>query len=90
MWSSYSGINEILNLEHHTVNHSVNFKDPDTGVHTNTIEGLWNGIKLEIRARSRTRDLIDGHLMEFIWRKRNKNRLWESLLDAMADIQYTD
>jgi transposase-like protein len=88
MWKSYNGINEILGLQHSTVNHSFNFKDPDTGVHTNTVEGLWNGIKLRIPPRNRGQSCIDEHLMEFIWRKQNRTRLWFALLEALANIHY--
>jgi transposase-like protein len=37
MWRGYSRIEECLGLEHHTVNHSVEFITSE-GVHTNTIE----------------------------------------------------
>ncbi|CAG8681395.1 8963_t:CDS:1, partial [Ambispora gerdemannii] len=37
LWRGYRGITE-LNMSHKTVNHSKNFVDPNTGVHTNTIE----------------------------------------------------
>jgi transposase-like protein len=88
MWKSYASINEVLGLEHFTVNHSIHFKDPQTGVHTNTVEGLWNGIKLGIKPRNREKDGMDEHLMEFIWRRINKNTLWDSLLTAMNEIHY--
>src|SRR5690242_4479546 len=74
-WRGYLHIDE-LGVTHKTVNHSKHFTDPETGVHTNTIEGLWNGIKLQIAPRNRNKEYIENHLLEFIWRKVNKDRLW--------------
>ena len=72
-WRGYLNIEEELYVHHKTVNHSKHFTNPETGVHTNTIEGLWNGIKQQIAPRSRNKSLIENHLLEFIWRKRNKD-----------------
>ena len=58
MWRGYSRIWDDLGLEHHTVNHSVNFVDPISGVHTNTIEATWCGLKLLIPKRNRTKDVV--------------------------------
>jgi transposase-like protein len=90
MWKGYDKLEEALDVKHYTVNHSNDFKDPTTGVHTNTIEGLWNGIKLGIKPRSRNKKQIDGYLMEFIWRKRNSRSLWEALLNALCEIHYDE
>ncbi|KCZ78866.1 hypothetical protein H311_00090 [Anncaliia algerae PRA109] len=34
---------------HCVVNHSVNYKDPITGVHTNNIEAYWNSVKRQFK-----------------------------------------
>jgi hypothetical protein len=67
-------------MEHQTVNHTEHFVDPVTGVHTNTIEGTWNGMKMRICRQHFNREFIDGALMEFIWRNR--------LLHAMQHVIY--
>jgi transposase-like protein len=87
LWRGYIGITE-MNIIHRTVNHSQNFVDPNTGVHTNTIEGYWNGLKLQISPRNRTKKLITNHLLECIWRKRNKDNLWTSFLHALKTTGY--
>ena len=86
LWRGYIGI-ENLGVTHGTVNHSQNFVDPTTGVHTNTIEGLWNGIKRQIPARNKNKK-ITNHLLEFIWRKKNKDNLWNAFLDAFRTTGY--
>ena len=75
-------------MQHHTVNHSICFKDPETGVHTNNVEGMWNGIKINLKPRNRVQEGIDDHLFEYIWRKRNGDRLWEAFIQALEEIHY--
>lgn len=47
-------------IEHRTVNHSTNFVDPDTGSHTQSIEGLWSTIKRSIRKRGTNHGSLTG------------------------------
>jgi len=75
-------------MEHQTVNHTDHFVDPETGVHTNTIEGTWNGMKMHICRQHFNREFIDGALTEFIWRRRYRGDLWNRLLHAMQHIIY--
>jgi transposase-like protein len=87
LWKGYSRLPE-LGFHHLTVNHSKNFKDAETGAHTNTIEGTWNGLKLKIAPRNRTRDGMDEMLLEFIWRRIHSTKLWEEFIRAMRDTHY--
>ena len=73
-WRAYSGIESLSqNYKHLQVNHSENFKDPETGAHTNTI--LWGKAKMRNKRECGTaRSLIDSYMCEFLWRQRNKNK----------------
>ena len=89
LWSSYVNINRDLGFEHFTVNHSENFVDPETGTHTNTIEGYWNDLKLRISPRARTKDGACGHLFEAIWRKKHEKNLSRGLIETFKVIKFT-
>ena len=73
-----------LGYVHRTVNHSLHFVDPATGVHTNHAESLWNEIKRPFKAmKGLRRTSLPSHLDEFMWRKkRAKNCVLPDILQA--------
>lgn len=64
---------------HFTVNHTYNFKDPETGVHTNTIEGLWRHAKLMCPNFNRKPGHFLGYLAVFMLHRR-----WNKITDGFA------
>ena len=78
-WKGYKDI--IKNFAgHFQVNHSQNYVDPINGAHTNTIEGNWNGIKMNIPYRSRTKERIQLYLIRFMLQRNEGNNLLAALL----------
>jgi transposase-like protein len=72
-WSSYQKIKEFKNFNHQTVNHSLNFIDPNTGTCTNRIESIWNACKTKFKEmRGCGRFMIQSYIDEYIWRFNNK------------------
>lgn len=88
MWRGYNGIGDNGEYYHRTVNHSIHFRDPQTGVHTNSIEGTWNGLKMNIPIRNRTEGRVDCHLFEFIWRRQQVCNLWLGFINALRKVHY--
>jgi len=49
-WRVYAGLNAI-GYVHQTVNHTLRFVDPVTGIHTNNIEARWSACKSGFKRR---------------------------------------
>jgi hypothetical protein len=62
-----------------TVNHSIEFKNSETGVHTNTVEGMWYHAKLSCPSHNRKKDHFLGYLATFILKKK-----WKAETDSFS------
>ncbi|CAF4928587.1 unnamed protein product, partial [Rotaria sp. Silwood1] len=69
-WRAYNDLQNDPNYQHLTVNHSLNFVDPDTGVHTQNIENTWMRVKRKQKKQAGfARTLLTSYLEEFMWRQ---------------------
>lgn len=46
-WKGYTSLKDGPNYIHLSVNHSMNFFDPDTSAHMPTIESTWRNTKMK-------------------------------------------
>ena len=60
-WKAYQCLTSE-GYKHLTVNHSINFVDPDTGAHTNTIERRWRDTKNLVPKYGRRKAHFVGYL----------------------------
>ena len=70
-WRAYPSIYQRLQLDHGTVDHSLNFVDPETVVHTQAVE------QYEVKAKQKFKtmkgvsaDALPTYLDERMWRDR--------------------
>ena len=80
-WKVCNGLSGLC--EHYIVNHSLMFKDSETGASTNTIEEIWNAVKHNILPRNQTVK-VKLHLNAFIWKRLNKENLWEAFMNILG------
>lgn len=75
-------------FRHLTVNHKIQFKNPDTGARTNSIEGTWSAIKRSFRGPNTCKRMFDSYLMEYMWRRRHSDAkdLFLEFLSAVERI----
>ena len=69
-WKAYDGIGNHNGYTHLKVNHSVNFVDPITGAHTETIEGSWFHAKRSMPRHGTRRTMFASYFASFIWYRR--------------------
>ena len=83
-WKSYDCLSQE-DFEHLTVNHSVNFVDPQSGCHTQNIENLWWQVKRQLPDTYTRHNQLYLHLAEYLWRnmkRKEKDIFKEFLKDA--------
>lgn len=87
-WAAYNGVSALPNVSSHsTVNHSVNFVDPVTGVHTQNIESYWCKTKSKLkRMRGCHATQLPSYLDEFLWRERHGQTKLTAFNNIMRDI----
>lgn len=67
-WRGYSTVIDSFS-DHFYVNHSVSFVDFITGVHTNTIEGNWGGLKQGVPVQNRTKNRITLYILRYMFKR---------------------
>ena len=82
LWRGYNGLS-TLGYSHGTVNHSTNFVDPVTGVHTQQIESHWRALKRRMSRGGIKQKNFPEHFAEFVYFKR-KADVFMSLVSEMT------
>ncbi|GFW79628.1 putative isxo2-like transposase domain protein [Trichonephila clavipes] len=71
---------------HFKINHSLTFVDPETGAHTNSIEGTWSATKKGIH-KAHVKGQFDSYLAEYMWWRSNGHKLVDdNFHDFLASI----
>ena len=87
-WAAYCQIQTTIPaVTHQTVNHSLHFVDPTTGVHTQHIESYWSRVKGKLkRMRGCHATQLPSYLDEFMWRERHGRSAGVAFHQIMQDI----
>lgn len=88
-WRAYNGIATAAGMgySHQTVNHSLNFIDPNTGANIQRIERSWKAAKERNKRHNGThRHMIDSYLCDYMWRNRVKMRGTNPFDTILEDI----
>lgn len=67
-WKAYNSLDKEC-FTHLTVNHSVNFVDPNSGAHTNTIESTWRALKKSLLSNGIQKTMYDSYFSQYCIRK---------------------
>ena len=104
-WRAYRAATAAVDVPHLTVNHSETFRDPDTGVHTNNVEGIHAVIKKDARRQFGRLPYLTAegqsyYLDLLVWRTNTKLKkaeimksfcvaLWRWTKDPLKDWNHT-
>ena len=68
-WAAYRRVQQLQPVSSHsTINHSLHFVEPATGVHTQNIESYWSRVKRRCkRMKGVHESMMSAYLDEFMW-----------------------
>ena len=86
--SMYNRVGSLPGVASHgTVNHSVEFVNSTTGVHTQNIESYWNRRKMKIKRMMGCHATeLPSYLDEFMWRERHGRTQRPAFNNIIRDI----
>ena len=84
-WKAYDCLQD-KGYQHLTVNHSLNFVDPDTGAHTQGIENTWWGVKRGMPRTGTSKDLFESYLHEYLWREHYGEDPFGNIIKHIAEL----
>ena len=86
-WAAYRRVQQLSQVvQHETVNHSITFVDPVTGVHTQNVESYWNRVKTKFKCMKGVhRNMLPSYLDELMWRERHSNTATATLNSLCRD-----
>jgi transposase-like protein len=92
-WSAYRNISALPVTPpfiHHTVNHSLHFSDPLTGIHTNNVEAYWCAVKRKFKLiNGARRGDTPSHLDEGMYRERfgrGVHEMWTNFIATIGEM----
>ena len=87
-WAAYRQVQQLGPVtQHQTVNHSITFVDPTTGVHTQHVESYWNRVKTKFKRMKGVHEaMLSSYLDEFMWRERHGQTASTLLQSLCRDI----
>lgn len=86
-WKAYDCLSNS-EFKHLSVNHSLNFVDPDTKAHTNTIERLWRDVRSQVPLYGRRKKHFVGYLARsmFLMAHKRGSKRFHAFLEAAAAL----
>ena len=87
-FKSYTHLEE-LGYFHYEVNHSRNFISPETGAHTQRIEGMWRWLRKHCSEGGAGYPDLDFRLAAFLYR-RCINRNIETFISDLGKVKHSD
>ena len=87
-WAAYNHVQQLPSVtSHSTVNHSLHFIDPGTGIHTQNVESYWNRVKGKFKCMKGVHEkMMSSYLDEFMCRERHGPTASTVLTNLCRDI----